>query len=274
MVEKRYKVGVVGAMGRMGQSIIQTIVDSQSHNIQLEFVIASDVDGHPMIGKECFVGTDILLGTESQTVFEKSDIVIDFTPPGNTKLHAKYASKYNTAYIVGTTGLSNEDHAALDKAGQVVCVVQAGNFSLGVNLMAAFSKKMAETLGEDWDIEILEMHHKHKVDAPSGTAVMIGEAAATGRGVDLNDKAVKARDGIMGERRIGDIGFATLRGGSVIGEHEIIFANENERITLSHRAENRGLFASGAVRAASWAIGQSKGRFDMMDVLGLQGFGS
>lgn len=274
MSEKQYKVGVVGAMGRMGQSIIQSVLDFKGSDIKLCFSAASDIPGHPMVGKECFSATGVILDSDSEAVFNQADIVIDFTPPGNTKIHADYALKHNTAYIVGTTGLSEEDHQALDAAATSICIVQAGNFSLGVNLMTAFSKKMAAVLGEDWDIEILEMHHKHKIDAPSGTAMMIGEAAASGRGISLNDKAVKARDGITGERKAGDIGFATLRGGSVIGEHEIIFANEFERLTLSHRAENRGLFASGAVRAAVWAVGQHKGRFDMMDVLGLKEFGN
>ncbi|UTW56830.1 4-hydroxy-tetrahydrodipicolinate reductase [Kordiimonas sp. SCSIO 12610] len=262
-------------MGRMGQSIIQTILtqDDKANGARLEFFTASDVANHPGVGKECYPATRVTLNASSESVFEQSDVVIDFTPPGNTVVHAKYAEKHGASYIVGTTGLGDEDHQVLDQIGQAVCVVQAGNFSLGVNLMTAFSKKMAAVLGPEWDIEILEMHHKHKVDAPSGTAMMIGEAAAAGRGVNLKETAVKSRDGITGERQVGDIGFATLRGGSVIGEHEIIFASDNERLTLSHRAENRGLFAAGAVRAARWAAEQSKGRFSMMDVLGLSDFG-
>ncbi len=270
MSGNEFKVGIVGAMGRMGQAIIAAL---QGHSV-LRFSAASDIETHPMIGKECYLGTGVSLSTNSQSVFEASDVVIDFTPPGNTQTHAEYAKTFKTAYIVGTTGLTEADHQALDVAGQSACVVQAGNFSLGVNLMTAFSKKMAEVLGDEWDIEILEMHHKHKVDAPSGTAVMIGEAAAEGRRVNLDEKAVRARDGITGERKSGDIGFATLRGGSVIGEHEIIFASENERLTLSHRAENRGLFASGAVRAAHWAASHVKGRYNMMDVLELTDFGA
>jgi 4-hydroxy-tetrahydrodipicolinate reductase len=270
MSDDEFKVGVVGAMGRMGQAIIAAL---QNHST-LRFTAASDIKTHPTIGKECFAGTDVLLDANSQNVFEQSDVVIDFTPPGNTRLHADYARACKTAYIVGTTGLTDAEHQALDVAGQFACVVQAGNFSLGVNLMTAFSKKMAEVLDAEWDIEILEMHHKHKVDAPSGTAVMIGEAAAEGRGINLEERVVRVRDGITGERKSGDIGFATLRGGSVIGEHEIIFASENERLTLSHRAENRGLFASGAVRAAHWAALNPDGRYNMMDVLGLTDFGS
>jgi len=261
------KVGVIGCMGRMGVANIEALKGEDS----LKLHAASEIADHPMIGAKV-TETDIVITDKAENVFTSSDVVIDFTPPGNTAKHAGFAATYGTRYIVGTTGLDGAAHGALDAAAGNTVIVQAGNFSLGVNVMTAFVQKMAKVLDEDWDIEILEMHHRHKIDAPSGTAMMIGEAAALGRGVSLDDTAVKSRDGITGERKQGDIGFATLRGGSVIGEHEAIFASDSERLTIAHRAENRGLFASGAVRAAKWSLSVERGRFDMLDVLGLKNF--
>lgn len=261
----KLKVGIVGCMGRMGRANVETVNESSD-----AFIVAgSEVALHPSIGDK-IPGTDVKVSDSAREVFVQSDVVIDFTPPGNTAAHAAFAAETKTALIVGTTGLSELDEAALDEAAKAAVIVQAGNYSLGVNLLKALTKQVAAKLGTDWDIEIVEMHHKHKVDAPSGTAVMLGESAAEGRGKPLADLRADVRDGITGERETGSIGFAALRGGSVIGEHDVIFASPSERIVLSHKAENRNLFADGAVRAALWTAGKEAGRYSMMDVLEIE----
>lgn len=262
---KTLKVGIVGCMGRMGRANIEAVMKSELAT----FVAGSEVSVHPAIGQK-IPGTNIVVGDNTTTVFRVSDVVIDFTPPGNTAAHTALAVETETALIVGTTGLRALDEAALDEAGKTVIIVQAGNYSLGVNLLKALTKQAAAKLGPDWDIEIVEMHHKNKVDAPSGTAVMLGESAAEGRGAKLCDLRADVRDGITGEREKGSIGFASLRGGSVIGEHDVIFASPSERITLSHKAEDRNLFADGALRAALWTIDKPAGRYSMMDVLEIE----
>ena len=175
-------------------------------------------------------------------------------------------------HIVGTTGLDAADLAALSAAARHAVIVRSGNMSLGVNLLGALVKRVATTLGEDFDIEIVEMHHRMKVDAPSGTALLLGEAAAAGRGIDLNSHSERGRDGITGARQSGTIGFASLRGGTVIGDHTVIFAGRGERIELAHKAEDRTVFARGALKAALWAKGRKPGLYSMMDVLGLSDF--
>lgn len=258
------KIGILGAMGRMGQALIKAVQGAP----ELEFVAGSERAGHPDCGK-AIPGTSVTLDETPEAVFNAAEIVIDFTPPGSTVQHAALAVSTGTKLVVGTTGLTDGDFDALDKAAQKVAVVQAGNYSLGVNLLTALAEQAAARLGSDWDIEIIEMHHRHKVDAPSGTALMLGEAVAAGRGAALSDVRAPVRDGLTGERKEGSIGFAALRGGSVVGEHDVVFANDHERITLSHRAENRGLFAAGAVKAAAWLSGQPAGRYTMRDVLDL-----
>lgn len=258
----KVKVGVVGCMGRMGRANVEAVNNSGSGTV----VAGSEVSVHPAVGEK-IPGTDVVIGSDTRSVFLQSDVVIDFTPPGNTAAHAAIAAETGTALVVGTTGLNEFDEAALDEAAAAVVIIQAGNYSLGVNLLKSLTKQVAAKLGTDWDIEIVEMHHKHKVDAPSGTAVMLGESAAEGRGGTLSQLRADVRDGITGEREEGSIGFAALRGGSVIGEHDVVFASASERITLSHKAENRNLFADGAVRAALWTAGKSAGRYSMMDVL-------
>ena len=261
---KQVKIGVIGCLGRMGQAIVAV---AQSRPGVL-VVAGCERQGHPGVGS-LLNDTGIQVSDSVEAVMKASDVVIDFTPPGNTKDHAALAVSNAAALVVGTTGLDALAHSALDRAAASVAVCQAGNFSLGVNLLAALARQAAAALpAEDWDIEILEMHHRHKVDAPSGTAEMLGEATAVGRGVVLGDKAVRARDGITGPREKGTIGFSVLRGGSVVGEHDVIFASDSERLTLSHHAENRDLFAGGAVTAARWLAGREAGRYTMVDVLG------
>jgi 4-hydroxy-tetrahydrodipicolinate reductase len=258
------KLGVVGCLGRMGQTIVAAIEAADG----LDFIAGCDVATHPQIGTFA-PGTKVTVSADTKSVFAAADVVVDFTPPGNTAAHAALAAETGTALIVGTTGLSADDHSALDQAARDTVVLQAGNFSLGINLLLGLAKQAAAKLGPDWDIEILEMHHRDKIDAPSGTALMLGEAAAEGRGAPLDDLRADVHDGITGARKTGSIGFAALRGGSVIGEHDVIFASSSERITLSHKAENRMLFAAGAVRGALWAAGQKAGRYTVADMLGL-----
>ena len=258
------KVGILGCMGRMGQALTLAVEACDD----LTLVIGSERAGHAAIGGLIPSTHAVVVGSADE-VFAAADLVIDFTPPGNTAVHAHLAAKTQTKLIVGTTGLASQDIAALDTAAGETAIMQAGNYSLGVNMLMALTQQAAAKLGADWDIEIVEMHHRHKVDAPSGTALMLGEAAADGRGVALDDLRTPAREGITGERTEGSIGFAALRGGSVIGEHSVILASGSERITLSHRAENRALFADGAVRAAVWLQDKETGRYSIQDVLGL-----
>lgn len=197
------------------------------------------------------------------------DVLIDFSSPAALPANLAAAGDTGTALVIGTTGLSAEDHHRIDAAAGRIAILQTGNTSLGVNLLTALVRQAAAALGPDWDIEILEMHHRHKVDAPSGTALLLGEAAAKGRGVNLAEVSDRGRDGITGPRQRGAIGFAALRGGSVAGDHQVIFAADGERIELGHRAETREIFARGAVRAALWLAGKPAGRYEMADVLGL-----
>lgn len=200
---------------------------------------------------------------------QASEVLIDFSAPGalGAQLDACIAAR--KPVLIGTTGLEAVHHALIDEAAVHIAVLQTGNTSLGVNLLAALVEQAAAGLGDDWDIEIVEMHHRHKVDAPSGTALLLGEAAARGRGIALAQHSERGRDGITGARAKGAIGFAALRGGSVAGDHQVIFAAEGERIEIGHRAENRTIFARGAVKAARWLVGQPAGRYDMKGVLGL-----
>lgn len=266
------KVGVVGALGRMGKALILEL--EQSGKLKLSSALESprkqeefgknmgDILNIPHMG--------VILHGEPEKMFEQCDIVIDFSHKDLVQSHCLLASRYDTKMILGTTGLDHEDHQAIDQASHSTAIVQAGNMSLGVNALLGLTEKMAEVLDEKfWDIEILEMHHKHKIDAPSGTALMLGEAAALGRNISLKEKQVFSREGIIGERESGEIGFATLRGGSVVGDHEVIFAGENEVISFSHKAGSRQIFAKGAIKAAEWIIDQPNGRYRMQDVLGL-----
>lgn len=258
------KVGILGCMGRMGQALAAAVTKTGT----MSLVIGSERPEHPLIGKTT-PDTDTPVTDQTAMVFDVADLVIDFTPPGNTSAHAQLAADNEVKLLVGTTGLTDADHEALSSAASKTAIMQAGNYSLGVNILLSLVREAASRLEDGWDIEILEMHHKMKVDAPSGTALMLGEAAAEGRGRSLEELRTRAREGITGPRQDKSIGFAALRGGSVIGEHSVILASESERITLSHRAENRDLFAEGAVKAAIWLAKQPSGRYSMRDVLGL-----
>lgn len=258
------KIGILGCMGRMGRALTNAVAAEPS----LSLVIGSERAGHALIGKTS-PDQGIPITDQTSLVFSASDLVIDFTPPGNTAVHAHMAASNNTKLLIGTTGLSATDEGALDTAAKKTAIMQAGNYSVGVNVLMSLVREAAARLEQDWDAEILEMHHRDKIDAPSGTALMLGEAVADGRGSSLSVLRTPMREGVTGKREPGSVGFASLRGGSVVGEHSVIFASGSETITLSHRAETRDLFADGAVRAACWLVKQKSGRYSMQDVLGL-----
>jgi 4-hydroxy-tetrahydrodipicolinate reductase len=268
----KMKIAVTGAAGRMGRELIRTVHGRQdcvvAGAIEQEGSIAlgQDVGLLAGLGKVGVVITD-----DPLELFAKVDAVLDFTVPKATVEFAGLAANARIVHVFGTTGLTPEDEAKIAAAARHATIVRSGNMSLGVNLLTALTRKVAEALDADFDIEIVEMHHRHKVDAPSGTALMLGKAAADGRGVDLAKVSARGRDGHTGERRRGDIGFASLRGGSVVGDHSVIFAADGERIELTHLAADRGIFARGAVKAALWGRGKGPGLFSMMDVLGIEG---
>ena len=271
MGEPDMKLVVVGAAGRMGQTLIRTV--HAMDGVRLHAAIARP--GSPFIGRDA--GEVAGLGPIGVPVtdqpleaFVEAEGVLDFTAPAGTVEFAGLAAQARIVHVIGTTGCSADDEAKIRAAARHARIVKSGNMSLGVNLLGVLTEKAARALGPaNWDIEILEMHHKHKVDAPSGTALLLGEAAATGRGISLADNSVRVRDGHTGPRPAGTIGFATLRGGSVVGEHSVILAGEGEQVTLSHSATDRSIFARGAVTAALWARSQKPGFYSMLDVLGL-----
>lgn len=245
------RIGILGARGRMGVAVA-------------EAVIAADASVSGGIDRD---GAAQGQYENAAQLAMASDVLIDFSTPDALPGHLDAALAANCPIVIGTTGLSATDHDAIDAAAAKIAVLQTGNTSLGVTLLAQLVRDAAAKLGEDWDIEIVEMHHRHKVDAPSGTALLLGQAAADGRGIDLTANSERGRDGQTGARKPGAIGFAALRGGSVPGDHSVILASEDESITLSHRADNRRIFARGAVKAALWLKGQPAGRYDMGDVL-------
>lgn len=251
-------IGIFGAAGRMGRAIATVAAEAG-----LGICGGTDRDGSGEIAPGIAITSDPL------ALAERSDVLIDFSVPGALSAHLDACIAARKPVLIGTTGLEAVHHALIDKAAQLIPVLQTGNTSLGVNLLAALVEKAAVGLGNDWDIEIVEMHHRHKVDAPSGTALLLGEAAARGRGIALAEHSERGRDGITGARASGAIGFAALRGGSVAGDHQVIFAAEGERIEIGHRAENRTIFARGAIKGAQWLIGRPAGRYDMKGVLGL-----
>jgi len=239
-------IGIYGSAGRMGRAIADALVEAGAR-----LAGGSEAKDDPAI------------------VARAADVLVDFSTPSALEAHLDAAVAADTPIVIGTTGLSPAHHAAIDAAATRVAILQTGNTSLGVTLLAMLVQEAAARLGPDWDIEIVEMHHRHKVDAPSGTALLLGEAAAAGRGSTLSELRVDGRAGLVGARSEGTIGLASLRGGSVIGDHSVVFAGEGERLELNHRADDRSLFARGAVKAALWLAGQPAGRYRMDDVLGL-----
>lgn len=265
------KIGIAGCAGRMGRMLVEAVLETEGATLSGGI----ECPGHGAIGEDvaALAGATpcgLTIGDDAGALFAASDTIIDFTSPDATVRHAELARERGVALVVGTTGLRPADFEVLKAAARSVAVVQAANMSVGVNLLLGLTQQVAAILADTYDIEIVEMHHRHKVDAPSGTALALGQAAANGRGVDLDAKAQRVRDGIVGARRKGDIGFATLRGGDVVGEHTVIFAGDGERIELKHKAASRTVFARGAVRAALWTRGQPPGLYSMREVLGLE----
>ncbi len=240
------RIGIIGSEGRMGRALVQAIADA---------------------GQEYSGGAD--KGGDVTALAQASDVLVDFSAPAALQSNLDAATSAGTALVIGTTGLEAAHHVAIDIAGQTMAVLQTGNTSLGVTLLAHLVREAASRLGDAWDIEIVEMHHRMKVDAPSGTALLLGQAAADARGIDLASHRESGRSGNTGPRARGAVGFAALRGGTVAGDHSVIFAGDEERITLSHNAENRMIFARGAVQAAAWLVGKPAGRYTMEQVLGL-----
>ncbi|MAN78773.1 MAG: 4-hydroxy-tetrahydrodipicolinate reductase [Rhodospirillaceae bacterium] len=263
-------IGIVGCGGRMGRMLIETVMATEGATL----AGGTEQPGSPFIGQDLglLVGPEAVgavVMDDAHALFEASDVVIDFTVPAATAGHAACAFDTGTAMVIGTTGLSADQQSVVEGAAEKAAVVQAGNMSLGVNLLVGLARQAADLLGPDYDIEVVEMHHKHKIDAPSGTALMLGKAAAEGRGIDHDANAVLSREGHTGPRPDQAIGYATLRGGDVVGDHTVIFAGPSERIELTHRAASREIFARGAVRAALWCDGRAPGLYSMRDVLGL-----
>jgi len=262
-------IAVVGASGRMGQTLIKMIVASDKARL----AGVTERAGHDWIGKDLGVlmggvANGITVSDDPLEVFAKARAVVDFTSPAASLDHAALAAQARLVHVIGTTGIPDADLPKYAAAARHAVIVRAGNMSLGVNLLMQLTRKVAEALDEDFDIEIVETHHRYKVDAPSGTALMLGQAAAEGRGVDLAHVSDRGRDGITGPRERGHIGFSAIRGGDVVGEHDIIFAADGERIILRHLATDRSLFARGALRAALWGQDKKPGEYSMTDVLG------
>jgi 4-hydroxy-tetrahydrodipicolinate reductase len=240
------RIGIIGSKGRMGNALVLAISDAGQVNAG---GVDKDGDVAPLAAD--------------------SDVLVDFSAPDALEATLDACIAARTAIVVGTTGLEERHHYLIDNAAKDIAVLQTGNTSLGVTMLAHLVRDAASRLGSDWDIEVVEMHHRYKIDAPSGTALLLGHAAAEGRGIDLDSCSERARDGVTGPRKHGTIGFASLRGGNVAGDHDVLFAGDEEILTLSHRAESRMIFARGAVRAALWLTRAEPGRYDMDAVLGL-----
>ena len=264
---------ILGAGGRMGRTLVKTIADTPGAAV----VGAVEQPGSPLIGQDAGVlaglpASGVKLAPDLKPLLAQADGILDFTVPAATVAAAALAAEAGVVHVIGTTGLSADDMTKLKAAAARATIMQSGNMSLGVNVLAAAVRRIARALDEDYDIEIVEMHHNKKIDAPSGTALLLGQAAAQGRQIDVDKRSARGRDGITGARKRGDIGFAALRGGTVVGDHSVIFAGAAERLELTHKAEDRMLFARGAIKAALWARGKPPGLYSMADVLGLADF--
>ena len=266
----RLKVAVLGAGGRMGRELVRAVAQ------RADCVVAGGTEppGSALSGQDLgtlagLAALGVAISDDPLALIASSDAILDFTSPAASVEFAGLAANARIVHVIGTTGFSPAQEQAIAAAGRHAVIVKAGNMSLGVNLLVALARQVAAALDADFDIEIVEMHHRHKVDAPSGTALMLGAAAAAGRGLDLQTASVRVRDGHTGARKAGDIGFQSLRGGSVVGDHTVMFAGEGERIELTHIAHDRSIFARGAVKAALWGRGRKPGVYSMADVLGL-----
>ena len=262
---------VTGASGRMGRMLLRLVAEHP----EARLVGAIERPGHDWIGRDAGAAMggadlDVTVTDDPVEVFARAQAVIDFTAPEATVGFAALAAQARAVHVIGTTGLADEHLTKIARAARHAPIIRAGNMSLGVNLLVDLTRQVAEALGPDWDVEVVEAHHRMKADAPSGTALMLGGAAAEGRGVALDEVADRGRDGITGPRESGHVGFAAIRGGDIVGEHDVIFAGEGERVVLRHVATDRAIFARGAIRAALWGQDQRPGQYDMRDVLGLR----
>lgn len=267
---KLMRIAITGVSGRMGRMLVETIATSDRAVVSA----ALERSGHDWIGRDLGdamggAETGVIVTDDIDAALSGADVVIDFTAPAATIAFAHAAARAGAAHVIGTTGMTASEIAQLEGPAERTVIVRAGNMSLGVNLLVQLTERVAAALDDDYDIEVIEAHHNRKVDAPSGTALMLGEAAAEGRGVDLNDISDRARDGITGARGKGRIGFTAIRGGDIVGEHDVMFAADGERIVLRHVASDRSVFARGALKAALWTAGKPPGAYDMLDVLGL-----
>ncbi|MFC0339812.1 4-hydroxy-tetrahydrodipicolinate reductase [Paracoccus niistensis] len=268
--QNRPGIVVAGVSGRMGRMLVQAVLDSGDCRL----AGALEREGHPWVGQD--LGTamggaalGVTVTDDAVAAIAQAQGLLDFTSPAATVAYAELTAQARAVHVIGTTGLSEDDLRHIKAAARHAPIIRAGNMSLGVNLLVGLTRRVAAALGEDWDIEVVEAHHRHKVDAPSGTALMLGEAAAEGRGATLEELRVPAREGMTGPRKLGSIGFSAIRGGDVVGEHDVIFAAAGERVVLRHLATDRAIFARGALRAALWGQDKGPGEYDMADVLGL-----
>ncbi|MCB1435068.1 MAG: 4-hydroxy-tetrahydrodipicolinate reductase [Alphaproteobacteria bacterium] len=265
------RLAIAGAAGRMGRVLTRIVNDTPGAEVAGGIEPKGSAFAGADMGELAGIGTlDVAITDDPLPLFTHIDGLIDFTVPAATEALVELSAQARIVHVIGTTGIGEAGEAKIKSASRHARIIKSGNMSLGVNLLAVMVKKVAAALGEEFDIEVLEMHHRHKIDAPSGTALLLGQAAADGRGIDLKQRSVRSRDGHTGARPEGDIGFATLRGGSVVGEHTVMFAGPAERVELTHKAESRDIFARGAVRAALWGKDQKPGLYAMTDVLGLE----
>ena len=254
------KLAIAGAAGRMGRVLTRIVHETPGMEVAGGIEPKGSASAGADMGELAGLGKlGVTVSDDPLALLTRIDGLIDFTVPAATLALAELSAQARIVHVIGTTGIDEDGEAKIRAAARHARIVKSGNMSLGINLLAAMVRRIAAALGEEFDIEVLEMHHKHKIDAPSGTALLLGEAAAKGRGIELKSRAVRARDGHTGARTPGDIGFATLRGGSVVGEHTVMFAGQAERIELTHKAESRDIFARGAVRAALWGFDKKPG---------------
>ena len=264
------RIGVIGCAGRVGRMLIADIAATEGCALAGGVARPGSAALGQDIGELAGLGhTGIAIGDSAERLLRDSEVAIEFTTPAATAEHAALAARLGTPLVIGTTGLEGAEERAVREAAKRVPIVWAANTSLGINLLIGLVDQVARRLGSDWDIEIMEMHDRGKVDAPSGTALALGRAAAAARGAAFDEVAIRGRDGITGPRPSGAIGFAALRGGDNIGEHHVIFAGIGEQLELTHRATNRGIYSKGAVRAALWLVGRPPGLYGMKEVLGL-----
>ena len=265
---KKISVSIPGGNGRMGKTLLGLIIENEKFNLSSSTCLPNEdevgIDIGILVGKAKISKE---LNTDTSSLFQNSDVLIDFTVPEATMFHARKCYENNLSIVIGTTGLNKLQEEELLNLSKKIPIVYSANFSIGVTLLSSLVSNSTQMLGAEWDIEILEMHHKHKIDAPSGTALLLGKSAAEARGQDLSNVKSVSRNGIVGKRKESEIGFAVLRGGDVVGEHFVIFSSSGERIELDHKATDRSIFASGALRASHWAATADPGLYSLSDVL-------